>query len=116
MEDGSYKRMGTEEVYNHIQDEHQCEDIVELISPKYSEETGKLYITVKWKDGHESIVDAESLKRDEPLRLAKFFHNHPAERLRSGYWNTWSKNILINNSKTLRRINTIYHRGNYHYT
>ncbi len=116
MEDGSYKRMGTEEIYNHIQDEYQCEDIVELISPKYSEETGKLYITVKWKDGNESIVDAESLKRDEPLRLAKFIHNHPAERLRSGYWNTWSKNILINNSKTLRRINAIYHQGNYHYT
>ncbi len=79
LEDGSYKKMNTEDVYNHMSNEYQCEDIAELISPKYSVNTGKLYITVKWRDGHESIIDADTLKRDEPLRLARFIHNHPVE-------------------------------------
>ncbi len=42
LEDGSYKHLSTEDVYNHMSEESKCEDIKELISPKNSEETGKL--------------------------------------------------------------------------
>ncbi len=70
FEDGSDKAMNTEDTYNHMSEEYKCEDIGELISPKYSEETGKLYVVVKWKNGHESIINADLLKRDEPIRLA----------------------------------------------
>jgi hypothetical protein len=44
--------MNTEDVYNHLCEDYKCEDIIELISTKYSEDTGKLYILVKWRDGH----------------------------------------------------------------
>ncbi len=108
--------MDTEDVNNHMNEEYRCEDIEKLIAPRYSENTGKLYIVVKWVDDHESIIDAELLKKDEPNRLAKFIQNRPVERLRSGYWNEWSRNMLINSHKTIRRINAIYKRGNYHYT
>lgn len=116
LEDGSYRIMDTEDIYNHKVEDYRCKDIKELRAPKYSEDTGKLYILVRWMDGHESAIDAESLKKDEPMRLAKFIYNHPIERLRSGYWNEWSKNTLVNNHKTIRRIRSIYKNGNYHYT
>ncbi len=116
FEDGSYRKMNMEDVYNHMSDEYKCEDIAELISPKYSEDTDKLYVIVKWRNGQESIIDADLIKEDYPLRLARFIHNHPVERLRSRYWNNWSKDVLHNNSITIRRINAIYKHGNYHYT
>jgi hypothetical protein len=70
FEDGSYRKMNTEDVYNHMSDEYKCEDIAEIISPKYSEDTGKLYVIVKWRNGQESIIDADLIKGDDPLRLA----------------------------------------------
>jgi hypothetical protein len=81
--------MNTEEVYNHMCDEYKCEDIIELISPKYSEDTGNLYSLVKWRDGYESLINAQLLQKDDHIMLARFIHNHPVERLHNGYWNTW---------------------------
>jgi hypothetical protein len=46
LEDGSYRIMDTEDIYNHIVEDYRCEDIKELLTPKYSENTGKLYILV----------------------------------------------------------------------
>jgi len=34
--------------------------------------TGKLYILVEWDTGNSSLLDATSLQKDEPLRLASF--------------------------------------------
>ncbi len=70
FEDGSYKHMNTEDVYNHMCEEYRCEDIKELLSPKYSEETGKLYRLVRWINDQESLIDANILKQDEPNKLA----------------------------------------------
>jgi hypothetical protein len=60
-------------------------------------------------------MDADMLKKDDPLRLACLIHNHPVERLCSGYWNEWSKNTLANISKNIRRIRSTYDQGNFHY-
>lgn len=65
LEGGSYKRMHTEDMYNHISEEFKCEYIKDLLSPNNSEETGKLYMLVKWKNVQESLIDADILKRDE---------------------------------------------------
>ncbi len=87
FEDGLYRQMSTEDVYNHMSQECKSEEIKEWTSHKYSEETGKLYITLKWKDGHESWINADIIRRDDPIQLARFIYNHPIERLQSGYWN-----------------------------
>jgi hypothetical protein len=49
FEDGSYDEMNVEDVYNHINQEYKCEDIEELTSLKYSEDSGKLCVIVRWK-------------------------------------------------------------------
>lgn len=50
FEDGSYKNNDTEDVYNHMDQEYKCDVIKLLICPKYSENMGKLYIEVEWRD------------------------------------------------------------------
>jgi hypothetical protein len=50
FEDGSYKNNNTEDVYNHMDQEYKCDVIKLLICPKYSENMGKLYIEVEWRD------------------------------------------------------------------
>lgn len=116
FEDGSYRRIDTEDVYNHINQEYKCEEIEEWICPKYSEETGKLYIMIKYKDGRETLIDAEIIRCDDPSHLALYIYDHPIERLRSGYWNDWSRTTLTDTSKIIRRIKSMYKHGNYHYT
>jgi hypothetical protein len=116
FEDGSYKKMDTEDVYNHINQEYKCDEVQDIAALTYSEETGSLYATLKWKNGKETLIDANLLKRDDPIRLAQFIHNHPIERLRSGYWNEWSRSTLSHMSKSIRRIKSIYQQGNGHYT
>jgi hypothetical protein len=81
FEDGSYREMDTEEIYNHMTQDYRCKDIEYLISTQNSEETGKLYVMIKWNNGNESILDAELLKKNEPIHLAHFIHNHPVERV-----------------------------------
>jgi len=75
MEDGSYKTMSTEEVYNSMNKDY---------ANNHSEADGKLYIKVRWHTGEESLIDAQDLKADEPLRLANFLLKIPVEKLRSG--------------------------------
>lgn len=99
FEDGSYKEMSTEDVYNHLNHDYRCEDVEELLSLQYSNDSGKLYVMIKWKDGREYPLDAELLRKDDPMRLAHFIHQHPVERLRNGYWNEWSRSTLRNVSK-----------------
>ena len=59
----------------------------------HSEADGKLYIKVRWHTGEESLIDAQDLKADEPLRLANFLLKNLVDKLRSGYWNDWARKI-----------------------
>jgi hypothetical protein len=96
MEDGSYKTMSTEEVYNNMNKDYANKDIVDLLGVNYSEADGKLHIKVRWHTGEESLIDAQDLKADEPLRLANFLLENPVEKLRRGYWNEWAKRMAKN--------------------
>jgi hypothetical protein len=58
-------------------------DIIDLLEVNYSEADGKLYIKVKWHTGEETLIDAQALKANEPLRLANFLPMNPVEKLRS---------------------------------
>ena len=108
MEDGSYKTMSTEEVYNNINKDYANKYIVDLLEVNYSEADGKLYIKVKWHTGEESLIDAQDLKADEPLRLANFLLENPVEKLRSGYWNEWAKKTAKSINCALRRLCHMY--------
>jgi hypothetical protein len=67
FDDGSNKSMDTEDIYNHMEQDYKCEEIEEFVDPKYSDETGKLYILIRWRDGHESLIDAEIIRKDDPV-------------------------------------------------
>jgi len=73
-------------------------DIIELLEVKYSEADRKLYIKVKWHTGEETLIDAQALKANEPLRLADFLLVNSVEKLRSGYWNDWAMKTAKNNN------------------
>ena len=79
-------------------------DIIELLEVKYSEADRKLYIKVKWHTGEETLIDAQPLKADDPLRLAKCLLMNPVEKLRSGYWNEWGKKTAKNINCALQRL------------
>jgi hypothetical protein len=64
---------------------------------------------VKWaSSGEESLVDAQDLKADEPLRLANFILENPVEQLRGGYWNVWAKKTRKNINRANRRLRYMY--------
>lgn len=96
--------------------EYKCEEIEQLLHHKYSEDTGKLNIKTKWRDGHELFVDADIMKRDDLLHLAHFIYEHPVERLRCGYWNDWSQHTIAHSCKIIQRIRSMYKQGNFHCT
>jgi hypothetical protein len=108
MEDGSYKNVSTEEIYNNMNKDYSNKEIVDLLEVRYSEADGKLYIKVKWHTGEETLIDALDLKADEPLRLANFLLENPVEKLRSGYWNDWAKKTAKNINCAIRRIRHMY--------
>ena len=61
MEDGSYKILSTEKVYNNMNKDYANKDIIDLLEVNYSEADGKLYIKVKWHTGEETLIDAQAL-------------------------------------------------------
>jgi len=63
---------------------------------------------VKWHTGEETLIDAQALKADEPLRLANFLLMNPVEKLRSGYWNEWAKKTAKNINCALWRLHYMY--------
>jgi len=67
LEDGSYKMVSTEEVYNEMFKDHSNSKISELLGFSYSNQDGKLYVKVKRHTGDESLIDAQTLKEDDPL-------------------------------------------------
>ena len=96
MEDGSYKTLSTEEVYNNMNKDYANKDIINLLEVNYSEADGKLYIKVKWHTGEGTLIHDQALKASEPVRLADFLPLNPVEKLRSGYWNEWAKKTAKN--------------------
>ena len=57
MEDGSYKTLSTEEVYNNMNTDYANKDIIDLLEVNYPEADGKLYTKVKWHTGEETLID-----------------------------------------------------------
>ncbi len=82
------------EVYDHFDTELKCEEIDEIISSKFGESDGKLYLQVRWRDGQESYVSAELVQSDDPIRLARYIKDNPVERLRGGFWSQWADRAL----------------------
>jgi len=108
MEDGSYKTMSTEEVENSMNKDYANKDVVDLLEVNHSEADGKLYIIVRSHTGEESLIDAQDLKAEEPLRLANFLLKNPVEKLRSGYWNGWARKTAKNINCPIRRLCHMY--------
>ena len=102
MEDGKYSKINTEELYNHLCSETRAEEIDHLISHHFSSHTGKLYVQVEWDTGETSLVEAEQLRLDEPVRLAKLIQKHPVERTRTGHWNAWANTTLNDINRSVR--------------
>jgi hypothetical protein len=99
----------TEEIYNHFNLELKCEDIDDIISSKFGEMDGKLYIEVRWKDGQESYINADFMQSDDPLRLAKYIKERPVERLRNGFWSQWADRTLRDISQTNHKLRRMYY-------
>jgi len=59
---------------------------------------------VKWHTGEETLIDAQALKADEPLRLTNFPLEDHVKQLRSGYWNDWAKKTAKNIKCALQRL------------
>lgn len=49
---------GLKEFYDHFDTELKCMDISDIISSKFEESDGKLYLQVRWRNGQESYVGA----------------------------------------------------------
>ncbi len=103
-----YTQQGAKEVYDHFDMELKCTDIEDILSSKFEDSDGKLYLQVRWNDGQESYVNAELLQSDDPMRLAKYIKDHLVERLRGGYWSQWANNTLNMISRTIRRVRSMY--------
>jgi hypothetical protein len=99
----------TGEIYNHFDLDLRCEEIDDILSSKFDESDGKLYLLVQWKDGQESYISADLLQSDDSTRLAKFIKDKPVERLRGGYWSQWADRTLHAVSHTICRIRRMYY-------
>jgi hypothetical protein len=94
FEDGSYQTMPTEEVYNHLSQDHDSSEIEKILGHTWAPLSGKLKIKVQWYTSEESLIEAEVLKEDNPLMLAQYILAHPVEQLRNGHWNFWAKEMV----------------------
>ncbi len=98
----------TGEVYNHFDAELRCDDIDDIISSKFDDINGKLYIKVRWKNNQESYISAELIQHDDPARLAHYIRDNPVERLRNGFWSQWAARTLQAISNSTSRIRRMY--------
>lgn len=108
MEDGEYHKLGTEELFNHLNADTKAEGIDKLISHQFSKHSGKLYVKAQWDTGDTYLIEAEQLKLDEPAMLAKLIREQPVERTRTGYWNQWATTTQNSISRSIRRLQKIY--------
>jgi hypothetical protein len=106
--DAEFHQENTNEIYDHFDPESKCEDIEDIIKASFDGKDGKLYLTVKWKTGQESSIDAQMMQYDDPIRLAKYIKDNPVERLRGGFWSQWANKTLNTISKSIRRIRRLY--------
>ena len=72
MEDGSYKTVSTEEIYdNHLNRDHSDDAIEEIVGHEGVLESGKLLVKVEWHTVEVSLLDATLVREDNPLMLAR---------------------------------------------
>ena len=108
MEDGSYKTLSTEEIYSHLNRDHDDDAIEEIVGHEWAMESGKLLVKVKWHTGEVSLLDANLVKEDNPLMLARYILEHPVEKLRNQHWATWAKRSVKNINRNIRHLRTLY--------
>jgi hypothetical protein len=106
--DGILNLEHTDEVYNHFDMDQKCDDVEDIVGSNFDDKDGKLYLTVRWTDGHESSINAQLMQSDDPIRLAKFIKDNPVERLINGFWSQWANKTLSVVSKSLYRIRRMY--------
>jgi hypothetical protein len=102
LEDGQYKEVNTNEMYDHYDADHKCDNIESIIETEFDPVSGKLMALVLWDDGQLSQVDAEMIRVDDPMRLAKHIIDSPAEKLRSRFWNKWANETMNSISISIR--------------
>jgi hypothetical protein len=79
-------------MYNHFDADYQYSNIEKVLSIENNPSTGTLFVKVLWKNQQESFLHIDVLKEEQPLLLAQYILQHPVERTRSGFWNTWAHN------------------------
>ena len=108
LEDGSCKKMPTEEIINHLNQDQDTKEIDSIVGHQWAPLSGKLMLKVKSYTDEESLIDAELLREDNPMMVAQYILNNPMERTRSGYWNKWAQITMKEVVKTVRRLRNIY--------
>jgi hypothetical protein len=93
-----------ETIYNHYNNDYKQADIQDIIGLERHADDGKLYVKVRWKNQQESLILAEHICSENPLRLAEFLRDNPVKRTRTGYWNTWAKNTINTIGNTKRKL------------
>jgi hypothetical protein len=107
-EDGSYKTLSAEEVMNHLNQSQDVKEIAKILDHQWAPLSGNLLLKVQWYTDEESLIEADILKEDNPMLLARYILEHPVEKTRSGFWNTWAKDMVNSVNKTLRRLRSMY--------
>jgi hypothetical protein len=79
IEDGLYRCTNTEVVYDHYDMDYKCDNIRSIIGTEFNPVSGKLMALVSWEDDQQSHVEAEMIKQDDPMKLAKHIIDNPAE-------------------------------------
>jgi hypothetical protein len=68
-----------ETMYNHFNKDYKYTDIQEILNLENHSDDGKLYTKVKWNNQQDTLIPAELIHSDDPLRLAKHIRDNPVE-------------------------------------
>jgi hypothetical protein len=93
---------------NHLNQSQDVKEITKILDHQWAPLSGKLMLKVQRYTDEESLIEADILKEDNPMLLAKYILEHPVEKTRSGFWNTWAKDMVKSVNKTLRRLRSMY--------
>ena len=74
----------------------------------YKWESGVLILEVKLQLGKLFEAPFGLIKKDRPVELARFIRENVVESKRGGWYEKWSKSVLKNANRTLRRMHRMY--------
>ena len=77
-------------------------------------ECGILIFNTILRSGKSIELPFNMIKRDRPIETAKYIKIHVVENNRNGKYGTWSKNILKNAQRTVRRMHRYYNTDRVH--